>query len=73
MPKRKREKGWVLPFTSELYLRVPITFLVDTSLFESSSGTAIVGADADVNFFLAVSRLRESTTCSIFPSDARSV
>jgi hypothetical protein len=45
----------------------------DSGLFEASSGSAGVGADVEIDFFLAVdSRSRECRRSSIFPSDARS-
>lgn len=55
-----------------------VTLFVNASLFEARMtavfGTdAFVGTDSYVNFFLSVkSRVGKRSTCSIFPSDARS-
>ena len=50
-----------------------VTLFVDASLLVASMRTAVVGADANVNFFLSVDTgVGKRSTSSIFPSDARS-
>lgn len=68
-------------FAGKFYLRVvllfavveAVTLFVDASLLVASMRTAVVGADANVNFFLSVDTgVGKRSTSSIFPSDARS-